>query len=168
MRGTKANHLEGGIRVPFIARWPGIIKAGSHYPHPISTLDLLPTFYQVAGGNIETVNHIDGVSLLPYIKGDNNDRPHQTLCWKKENRAAIRDGDWKLLRFPDRPAELYLLNNDISEQNNLAYKKPEKVRELLQKLFAWEPTLDRPLWQLKRQYEGDAMKRMDTYRKPID
>ncbi|WP_041522717.1 sulfatase [Gilvimarinus agarilyticus] len=166
LAGTKANHLEGGIRVPFIARWPGIIKPASQYEYPISMLDLLPTFYQAAGGDTNAIHEKDGVSLLPYMTGKNDSRPHPTLYWKKENRAAIRDGDWKLLRYPDRPAELYWLPDDISEQNNLAHQKPEKVRELYQKLFAWELTLDRPHWQLKRQYEGDAMKRMDRYRIP--
>ncbi|WP_020208750.1 sulfatase [Gilvimarinus chinensis] len=166
LAGTKANHLEGGIRVPFIARWPDNINAGSRYSHPISMLDLLPTFYTVAGGDSETLNEIDGVNLIPYITHKNNARPHQTLYWKKENRAAIRDGDWKLLRFPDRPAELYRLDKDISEQNNLAEHNPKKVRELYKKLFAWELTLKRPRWQLKRQYEGDAIERMDSYRHP--
>ena len=73
--------------------------------------------------------------------------------------------DWKLLRFPDRPAELYNLANDVSETKNLADKEPERVKEMYKKLFAWELTLERPLWQLQRKYEGDAMKRMDAYRK---
>lgn len=164
LAGTKASHLEGGIRVPFIARWPGVIEAGSQYQYPISMLDLLPTFYHLAGGKEEDLNPIDGVNLMPYITGQKEGRPHQTLYWKKETRAAIRDGDWKLLRYPDRPAELYRLTDDISEQNDLAAQYPEKVRTLFKKLFAWELTLDRPRWQLKRQYEGDAMKRIDTYR----
>ncbi|SMP63585.1 Arylsulfatase A [Neorhodopirellula lusitana] len=164
LSGTKANHLEGGIRVPFLMRWPGVTPAGSVYPHPISTLDLLPTFVSAGGGDVASLKQIDGVDLHPHLTGNEEDRPHQTLYWKKESRGAIRDGDWKLLRFPDRPAELYDLRNDISEHNNLAEKYPDRVRAMYKQLFDWELTLDRPRWQLKRQYEGAAMKRMDDYR----
>jgi len=165
LSGTKANHLEGGIRVPFLMRWPGVIPENSVYEYPISTLDLLPTFFNAAGGNADTLVGVDGVDLLPYLLGENTERPHQTLYWKKENRGVIREGDWKLIRFPDRPAELYNIANDISETNNLAAVFPDKVKEMYKKLFEWELTLERPLWQLQRKYEGAAMKRMDDYRK---
>ncbi|MDN5215821.1 sulfatase [Fulvivirgaceae bacterium BMA12] len=165
LSGTKANHLEGGIRVPFLMRWPGVVPEKSTYDFPISTLDLLPTFFVAAGGSLNALKEIDGVDLLPYISGKNVRRPHQTLFWKKENRGVIREGDWKLLRFPDRPAELYNIAQDIAEVNNLAMKHPDKVKEMYKKLFEWELTLQRPLWQLQRKYEGKAMKRMDAYRK---
>ncbi|EMI55128.1 sulfatase [Rhodopirellula sallentina] len=167
LSGTKANHLEGGIRVPFLMRWPGVASAGSVFKHPISTLDLLPTFVAAAGGEVESLTSIDGVDLRPYVTGETQDRPHQTLFWKKEARGAIRDGDWKLLRYPDRPAELYYLPDDISEVNDLAAVHPERVRDMFRKLFEWEVTLKRPLWQLQRKYEAAAMERMDTYRKPL-
>lgn len=167
LSGTKANHLEGGIRVPFTIRWPTTIKANTSYPHPISTLDLLPTFVTAAGGKINIEEDLDGVDLLPYLNNQTTAMPHTTLFWKKEVRAAVRDGDWKLLRYPDRPAELYNIKLDQSELHNLAYKYPEKVRELYKRIFEWELTLERPLWQLKREYEGKAMERMDTYRPAV-
>ncbi|WP_339714338.1 sulfatase [uncultured Kriegella sp.] len=165
LSGTKANHLEGGIRVPFLMSWPGKITPNIVYDHPISTLDLLPTFVTAAGGNVNTVEGLDGVDLMPFLQGKNNGKPHEILYWKKENRGAIRFNDWKLVRFPDRPAELYNIKDDISEVNDLASEHPDKVRELYQKLFDWELTLERPLWQLERRFEGLAAKRMDTYRK---
>ncbi|SDM52823.1 sulfatase [Kriegella aquimaris] len=165
LSGTKANHLEGGIRVPFLMSWPGKLKSNTIYDDPISTLDLLPTFVTAAGGNVATIEDLDGVDLVPYLQGKNNGKPHEILYWKKENRGAIRFNDWKLVRFPDRPAELYNIKEDVSEVNDLASKHPEKVRELYQKLFDWELTLERPLWQLERRFEGLAAKRMDTYRK---
>lgn len=164
LSGTKANHLEGGIRVPFLMRWPNITRAQQTFEQPISFLDLLPTFYRAAGGSPSQLPDLDGVDLTPYITGQNTARPHQTLFWKKENRGAIRDGDWKLLRYPDRPAELYNLTNDVREQNNLAARHPDIVKALYKKLFHWELTLERPSWQLKRIYEGDAMTRMDVFR----
>ncbi len=165
LSGTKANHLEGGIRVPMLMRWPnGNISSNTSYEYPVSSLDLLPTFLHIANGKINT--DLDGVNLIPHLTNKSKDRPHSTLYWKKENRGAIRDGDWKLLRFPDRPAELYHILNDISEQNNLALQYPEKVKSLYKKLFEWELTLTRPLWQLQRKYEGKAMERMDKYHQP--
>ncbi len=162
--GTKANHLEGGIRVPFLIRWPEVLAEDTVYRHPISTLDLLPTMYAAAGGEPGTLGGIDGVNLRPFLTESEAGRPHQTLYWKKEVRAAIRDGDWKLLRFPDRPAELYDIGADPAETDNLATTHPERVAALYRKLFEWELTLERPRWQLQRKFEGDAMKRMDSFR----
>lgn len=164
LSGVKATHLEGGIRVPFVIKWPETLKAGSTYAHPISLLDLLPTFVDVSGGDSAAIKGIDGVNLLPYLKGERVERPHQTLYWKKEVRAAVRDGDWKLIRLPDRPPELYDLSKDASEVTNLAATHPDKVRELYKKLFQWELQLARPIWQLKRKYEDTAMDRYDRFR----
>lgn len=167
LSGCKSNHLEGGIRVPFIMKYPTIIKAGSEYKKTISMLDMLPTFVNVAGGDASKIKGLDGVDLIPFITNKKKDNPHEMLFWKKENRGVIRMGDWKMLRYPDRPAELYNIAKDISENNNLAYKYPEKVREMFSHLWKWEGKLERPLWQLKRVYETNAMKRMDVKRVPI-
>ena len=163
--GTKSNHLEGGIRVPFVMRWPEKLKTGV-YREPVSTLDLLPTFYAAAGGDVAMLGEIDGVDLLPFVRGEVDGRPHQTLFWKKDVRATIRDGDWKLMRFADRPAELYNLAEDRAEQNNLASIHPELVTALFKKIFAWEQTLQRSRWALKRKYEQYDIDRMDQYRSP--
>lgn len=165
LSGTKANHLEGGIRVPFLMSWPGKLKKNTTYNYPVSTLDLFPTFLNVANGNSSKLKQLDGVDLIPYVNEENKERPHKVLFWKKENRAAIRNMDWKLIRFPDRPAELYNLKEDISEVNNLAYQYPEKVKTLYKQLFAWELTLERPLWQLRREFEGHTADRMDAFKK---
>jgi arylsulfatase A-like enzyme len=167
LSGTKANHLEGGIRVPFLMRWPTGNIGPNTYREPISTLDLLPTFFAAGGGEKNALGDVDGTNLLPYLRGEIATRPHQTLYWKKENRGAIRHGNWKLLRFPDRPAELYDLSQDISERYDLAAANPRIVKDLYQRLFTWELSLERPLWQLKREYEGAAMTRMDNFRQPI-
>jgi arylsulfatase A-like enzyme len=167
LSGCKSNHLEGGIRVPFVMKYPNVIKAGSEYKPSISMLDMLPTFVNVAGGNASKIKGLDGVDLIPFVTGKNKAEPHKMLFWKKENRGAVRMGDWKMLRFPDRPAELYNIAKDITENNNLAYKHPDKVREMFTHLWKWEGELERPLWQLKRLYETNAMKRMDVKRDPV-
>lgn len=164
LSGTKSNHLEGGIRVPFIMKWPGHINPASVYKYPISTMDLLPTFFESAGGDPDSLSHIDGVNLMPYIKGQKKGRPHQKLFWKRDVRAVVRDGDWKLIRFADRPAELYNIENDMRELNDLATIYPDRVKKLFLLLSKWEATLERPRWLLKRKYEKVDVERMDLYR----
>jgi len=166
LSGTKSNQLEGGIRVPFIMSWPGKIKENTTYDYPVSTLDLLPTFFEAAGGKSNEIKDIDGVDLLPYIQGEKTDRPHQILYWKKETRASVRNGDWKLIRYPDRPAELFNIEEDEAEQKDLAAFNPDKVRDLYKQIFEFELTLERPRWLLKRSYEKYDMDRMDKYRNP--
>jgi arylsulfatase A-like enzyme len=143
--------------------WPDQLKANSIYEYPVSTLDLLPTFFAAAGGDPENLEGIDGVNLIPYLKGDIEGRPHETMYWKKGTRAVIREGDWKLIRFIDRPAELFYLPDDIAEHNNLAAENPDRVKAMFTKLYNWEMTLERPAWLLKNQYEKYDNDRMNQY-----
>ena len=166
LSGVKATQLEGGIRVPCIVVWPAKLPAGTAYDLPLSTLDLVPTFVEAAGGNADSIDGLDGVNMVPYLDGTKDNRPHQTLYWKMESRGAIRDGDWKLLRFPDRPAELFNVVDDPGEQQNLAGLHPELVKSLYRKLFAWELTLQRPAFMLRRAEEGWSARRVDEFRKP--
>ena len=166
LSGTKSNHLEGGIRVPCVIKWPKKFKAGTSFKNPVSTLDLLPTFFAAAGGEISTLENIDGVNLIPYVKGENKNLPHEDLFWKKDVRAVYRHKDWKLIRYADRPAELYDLSKDIIEQYNIASEHPERVKKMFKRLFAWELTHERPLWMLKQEFEEYDTSRMDRYRTP--
>ncbi len=163
LSGTKSNHLEGGIRVPFIMKLPKQMKASTTYDYPVSTFDLLPTFYAMGGGNVEEVKNIDGVDLLPYVKGENVNRPHESLFWRKDGRGAIRKGDWKLIRFPDRPAQLFNIVEDEKELYDVSSEHPELFRAMYKELFEWELTLERPRWMLKKSYEKYDIDRMDKY-----
>ena len=163
LSGTKANHLEGGIRVPFLISWKGNLQKNITFDHPISLLDMYPTFSAVAGVEQHKLKHLDGVDLLPFFKNEKEGRPHEVLYWKKENRGVIREFDWKLIRYPDRPAELYDISKDIAEQYDLALQYPDKVKAMYKKLFQWELGLERPKWQLQRKFEGKAAQRMDKY-----
>lgn len=164
--GVKATQLEGGIRVPGLVAWPAKLPKGAVYDPPLSTLDLLPTFVKAGGGEPAAIEGLDGVDLVPYLLGIRKGPPHPKLHWKMETRAAIREGDWKLLRFPDRPAELFNLAQDSAEQNDLAAAHPDLVRALFRKQFAWELELERPLFMLRRQEEGWSAQRTDQFRKP--
>lgn len=150
LRGQKAMILDGGVRVPFIFSWPGGLPSGKTYHQPFISLDLLPTFLaaaQLDRSKLENKKRpLHGKNLLPYLRGEKGDTPpHETLYWRILMRTAgIRHQHWKLIRFPDRPAQLYDLRTDISEKNDLANKHPEVVTDLLKKLFAWEKTHDRP------------------------
>lgn len=166
LAGHKASHLEGGIRVPMLVRWPSILEGGSVFDAPVSTLDLLPTFLDVAGREDAPEQVWDGVSLIPFLSGQSTGLPHQQLFWKKNTRAAIRDGDWKLLRHADRPAELFNIVQDPAEQNDLAARHPDRVRQMFQDLFEWEMTLARPLWLLRTEYDANDIRFMDEYRVP--
>ena len=164
LSGTKSNHLEGGIRVPFLMRWPNGLTTNADYDHPVSTMDLLPTFFEAAGGSADSLLQLDGVNLIPFVNGDRQNQPHYRLFWKKQARATLREGNWKLMRFPDRPAELYNIAEDPRELNNLADIYPERVRKMYKTIFQWESTLERPRWLLQRRFENVDIDRMDAYR----
>lgn len=140
--GQKGILLEGGVHVPFIMNWPNTIPAGSTYDKPVISLDFAPTFIELAGGELTEDSNFDGVNLLPYILDQKKYLPHQDLKWRFTISAAIREGDWKLIRLPDRLPLLYHLPTDISEQNNLAMDSLHRTKDLLMKLGDWE--LDQP------------------------
>ncbi len=132
LRGFKATTWEGGVRVPFCMQWKGTIPAGKTYDHPVIQLDILPTAMAAAGVTADPAWQLDGVNLLPFLTGEQSDRPHETLYWRFGEQWAIRHGDWKLVvaREGGPTPELYNLGADIAESKNLAAARPEKVAEL--------------------------------------
>ncbi len=157
--GQKGTLLEGGIHVPFVMSWPGTLPAGLTYSNPVSSLDITPTFLDLAGGEIEGDDIFCGVNLIPFILGTNPEPPHEELKWRFTISAAIRDGDWKLIRLPDRLPMLFHLGVDPSEQNNVALENIEKTKVLLQRLGEWDVSLPHPLF-----LEGARWKRVSLDR----
>jgi arylsulfatase A-like enzyme len=155
LRGFKATTWEGGVRIPFCAQWKGKIPAGKTYENPIIQLDILPTAVAAAGGKVDPSWKLDGVNLLPYLTGDNQNKPHETLYWRFGEQWAIRHGDWKLVVGNEpgspatkmKPAELINLAADIGEAKNLAAAQPEKVKELKSVWDTWNAELKDPLWK---------------------
>lgn len=140
LRGFKGSETEGGIRVPFLLSMPNTIPQNRQFHAPVISLDLYPTFVKLAGGNpANNPNPLDGVDLIPYLKGDKTDNPHELLFWQRNN-AAVRKGDWKLLKYysKDEKMELYNLKDDIGEKKNLIEKYPEKAKELEAELTEWQ------------------------------
>jgi arylsulfatase A-like enzyme len=141
LRGYKRDLYDGGIRVPMIARWDGVIEKGKRTDHVCAFWDILPTFCQVAG--LSTPENIDGVSCLPLLKGNiEEQKKHEYLYWEfhegSGSAQAIRMGKWKGVRkSPGNNLELYNLETDLSEQNNVASMHPkivEKMHNLLSRV----------------------------------
>lgn len=146
-RGFKSTFFEGGIRTPFLMRWPGVIPAGSRYPHPVGHVDIFATAAGVAGAPIPTDRDIDGVDLLPHLQGKIQDRPHQTLYWRSGQYKVVLDGDWKLQSNEGRnKVWLFDLANDPTEQRDLAASQPDKVKALLALIAAQDARSVKPMW----------------------
>ncbi|MFT5490068.1 MAG: arylsulfatase A-like enzyme, partial [Limisphaerales bacterium] len=143
LKGGKGDMWEGGIRVPFMMQWKGKLPAGKVYENPVVSLDVFGTAAAIADAPISKSKRraIDGVNLMPYLTGEKEGRPHETLFWRAKQRTAIRVGDWKLVRNPKGRSgagadwHLYNLADDLREENNLAAAKPAKFKELT---AAWE------------------------------
>ncbi|QDV50352.1 arylsulfatase [Gimesia fumaroli] len=132
LRGYKRDLYEGGIRVPLIVKWPGKVQAGSTSDHISAFWDFLPTACELAG--IKAPQNIDGVSYLPTLLGQPQ-TAHETLFWKYRGKVALRSGKWKAVQTgPQKPFELYNLDTDIGEQNNIANQHPEIVAQMKQKI----------------------------------
>jgi arylsulfatase A-like enzyme len=148
LRGFKSTTWEGGVRVPFMVKWPGKLPAGKTYDQPVIQLDILPTCIAAAGGQVASEWQLDGVNLLPYLQGQKTEKPHETLYWRFGQQMAIRHGDWKLVKANDiaKPA-LFNLAKDIGEQTDLAAAQPERAAELKGLWDRWNAEQKDPLWQ---------------------
>jgi arylsulfatase A-like enzyme len=145
-RGGKQDHYDGGLRVPFVLRWPAVVKPGSRSDYAGLNFDLFPTFLELAG--VSESPELDAVSLTGILKGADQTSPDQAsprdlyfvrreggpVYCGKSYQAVIQD-DWKLLQNdPFSPLELYDLKNDPQESNNLIDQAPKKRKELSEKL----------------------------------
>lgn len=130
LKGHKGQYLEGGIRVPFIVRWPARLEGGQVYQEPVSTLDLYPTFCAAAKAHVPAETRLDGIDLLPFIEKEKTGSPHDLLFWHSGVSGAVRRDNWKLYIYKDT-RRLYDLAMDIGEKNDLAKKHPETVSVLL-------------------------------------
>jgi arylsulfatase A-like enzyme len=136
--GCKGGFREGGIRVPLILHWPARLRPGE-YRRPVSALDLYPTLCAVAGAALPVGDgalSLDGVDLLPFLRGERSGDPHAKLYWRNDHKGAIREGDWKLLLEGSKPA-LFHLEHDPAEQHDLAAAEPATARRLHQAWRDW-------------------------------
>jgi arylsulfatase A-like enzyme len=148
LRGNKGMLYEGGIRVPFVVSWPAQLKPGSIYAESVSSLDVATTALAVAGAPLPKERPLDGVDLIPHLKGQATSPLLRPLFWRigGGQSFAMRSGPWKLVRIGKQPDELYDLSADLSETKNLAAAQPEVVRRLSDELERWNKQLIDPLF----------------------
>jgi arylsulfatase A-like enzyme len=161
LRGYKAQTWEGGVRVAWFVQWKGHLPEGKVDERPVIQLDILPTALAAAGVESQPDWKLDGVNLLPYLKGEKADRPHDALYWRFGEQIAVRKGDWKLVKAPGagaqpgalaaggattQGAQLFNLAKDIGEQSNLATQEPDKVKELSAAWDQWNKDNVAPKW----------------------
>jgi arylsulfatase A-like enzyme len=146
LRGRKTELFEGGIKVPFIASWKGTVPAGLRYEHPVIALDVHATAAAVSGASLPAGFTPDGVNLIPFLKGEKKERPHEALFWmNRYSRSAthwwaVRQGDEKLL-VRDQEVMLFNLKTDPCETNDLAGQQPGHVAALSATLASWLDSL---------------------------
>lgn len=177
LSGYKSQVLEGGIRVPFLMKWPGGgVPAGKVYEQPVMSLDVHATVLAAAGFDLNApasrektdkpeTPRLEGRDLLPFVTAEGERGkvgPHEALFWRMGNQWAVRKGDWKLLSQARanarQPGEvrLYNLREDIGETNDLAAKMPEKVAELRAAYDAWNAGNIDPLWRRSEGRDGEG------------
>ncbi len=151
-RGWKITMFEGGIRVPLFVKWPARIAAGTQVDTPVAHIDVMPTLAAAAAAPEPEGVEIDGVDILPLVTGESDeDWGRETLFWQNGHYQVVRHGDWKL-QVNDRVTDglqkwLYNLAVDPTEQNNLATRRPEKLKELSQLLAAHQAASRGPLFE---------------------
>ena len=158
-RGMKGSKWEGGIRIPFALRWPGVATPGSHYHHPVSTLDIAATLAGAARARVSADEPLDGADLVPYIRGEAAGAPHQSLFWRRGVAAAVRTGAWKLIRSEGNPTLLFDLLADPGERHDLSGTRPDVVRDLLAELETWESGLEEPGWEEGEKWERNQRRK---------
>jgi arylsulfatase A-like enzyme len=145
LRGGKGWLYEGGIREPFLIRAPGVTTPGSTCREPVISTDFYPTILDLVGVPAKPRQHLDGVSLVPLLRGEKSLK-REALYWHYPHYSnqggfpggAVRMGDWKLLeRFEDGQVHLYNLAKDLGERKDLAREQPERVASMRGKLHAW-------------------------------
>jgi arylsulfatase A-like enzyme len=150
LRGGKGWLYEGGIREAFLIRAPGVTKPGSTSDQPVISIDFYPTIAELTGVEISDSQIVDGVSLVPLLRG--GDRlSRDSLYWHYPHYSnqggfpggAIRSGDWKLIeRLEDGRRHLYNLASDVGETTDLAASQPARVRAMTQALHDWYRQVD--------------------------
>jgi arylsulfatase A-like enzyme len=150
LRGGKGWLYEGGIREPYVIRWPGVTTAGRTSDVPVISTDFYPTLLEAAGLSLRPEQHVDGTSLAPVLRG----RPtldRDALFWHYPHYSnqggfpggAVRMGEWKLIEdYEDGKVRLFHLEKDLGERNNVAGQYPGRVEQMRQRLHEWYEEVD--------------------------
>ncbi|MCP5118193.1 MAG: DUF4976 domain-containing protein [bacterium] len=165
LRGGKGMLYEGGVRVPLIVRYPGVVEPETTCDVPVVNVDFYPTLLEIAQTTGDAGHQLDGASFANLLRGETaRERPpiywhfpgylqgrQQIGAWRTTPAGAIREGDYKLIEFFETgKIELYNLKEDISEENNLATSAPAKAKQLHEELAAWRKATDAPMPRMKQ------------------
>ncbi|MBH05439.1 MAG: hypothetical protein CMJ20_03875 [Phycisphaeraceae bacterium] len=162
LRGAKGTLYEGGIRVPLIVHWPGRLNGGVVIDTPVIGTDLYPTILEITGSDRPSDHVLDGKSLMSLLTNSGtfereaifwhfpvyiNSHPGMNKPWLTTPAAAVRRGNWKLIEYfePNRDAELYNLESDISEQHNLIEVETQVAKDLFDLMVEWRKSIDAPV-----------------------
>lgn len=160
LRGGQGMFYEGGLRVPFLVRWPGVIPPGTRTTQPGIHVDLLPTVCDIAGIRPPSGHPVDGISLVPLFRDPSGAHGRDAMYWhfpgyvealgrpgwRTTPLGVIRAGIFKLIEsFEDGRLELYNVVEDLGERNNLVRSLPEKTLELQTKLEVWRKSVEAPM-----------------------
>ena len=170
-RGWKISFFEGGIRVPFILSWPDQIDAGLKFDQPVHHFDIFSTIASAANVEIPIDRKIDGVDLMPYIKGEKISYPHQTLFWRSGNHQAVLHENWKyLISKKENTKWLFDIDKDPLEINNLININPVKAVQIESLLVTFNSEQASPLYPsstelpvLIDKYDGQVIDDADEY-----
>ena len=146
-RGWKATFFEGGIKTPFLLRWPAQLPAGAVYRSPVAHVDIFATAAGAAGARPPADRVMDGVDLVPFLKGKAGGDPHKALYWRSGRYKVALSGGWKL-QVAQEPNRVWLfdLANDPTERHDLSKARPDKVRELQAVLAQLDAQMVKPAW----------------------
>lgn len=159
LRSGKGSLYEGGIRVPFIVRWPGVTQAGSSCDVPTIHVDVFPTLAEIGQATAPEGQPLDGESLAPLFRDPAARLKREAIyqhfpgylgagadTWRTTPVGLIQSGEWKLMEFfEDDRLELYNLKEDIGESKNLVTEMPDKAKELHAKMIAWRESVKAPM-----------------------
>lgn len=180
LRGGKGMLYEGGVRVPWIARWPGTIAPGRVDSTPFFSVDLYPTLLELAGAKEPdpASQPLDGLSLVPVLKGMGALQDRDMFWhfpgylgagkhhWRTTPAAAIRRGDWKLITFfEDGRRELYNLKEDPGQKHDLVASEPERMAEMAARLAGWQKAIGAPMPTVRTGTEPAARAKPKARRK---
>ena len=170
-RGWKISFFEGGIRVPFILSWPDQIDPGLKFDQPVHHFDIFSTIASAANVEIPMDRKIDGVDLMPYVKGEKISKPHQTLFWRSGNHQAVLHENWKyLISKKENTKWLFDIDKDPLEINNLININPAKAAQIENLLVRFNSEQASPLYPsstelpvLIDKYDGQVIEDADEY-----
>lgn len=150
LKGTKGDAWEGGYRVPMFVHWPNKIKAGKKFDHPVSSLDLYPTFVEMANAKLPKAKKLAGKNIIEDVIA-NTDAHKDELIYCLRYRhgfsdVGARQGDWKITRVGNEPWRLTNITKDIGEKKNMSGRYPERLKKMVTEMEQWTKSFVSPLW----------------------